>query len=77
MIQRLFSWGVSRLFGGLRQGRPGLAGLSAAVTFVSWLRRRRAPEKQRIYAVNLKEGQAVKVRFLRGEAVVDETEVVG
>lgn len=77
MMQRLFSWGVSGVFGGLRQGRPGLAGLGAAVTVIAWLRRRRAPAKQRIYAVNLEDGQAVRIRFLRGETVEDENEVVG
>jgi hypothetical protein len=77
MIPRLLSWGVSRLFGGLREGRPGLAGVSAAVTVLSWLRRRRAPERQRIYGVELKEGEAVTIRFLRGDTVVDETEIVG
>ncbi len=77
MIDRLFSWGVSRLFGGLREGRPGLAGLSAVVTAFTWLRRRRAPAKERIYGLNLKEGDAVRIRFLRGKTVVDETEVVG
>ncbi len=77
MITQFVSWGVTRMFRGLREGRPGLAGVGAAVAMIAWLRGRRPPARERIYGTNLSEGETIKIRFLRGETVVDETEVVG
>lgn len=77
MISHLVTWGVTRMFRGLREGRPGLAGMGAAVAMVAWLRTRRPPARERIYGVDLGEGEAIRIRLLRGRRVVDETEVAG
>jgi|GEM_PF-1961163 len=77
MIQRVLGFGVTHLFKGLRQGRPGLAGLSVAMAVFGWLRKRRRPQQERIYGANLRPGETVRIRFLKGDTVVDETEVAG
>jgi len=66
------SWltrGLRYLFGGMRRGQTGLAGVGAAMTVVGWLRRRAAPKRELLWAKNLKDGQAVKIRMVRGEIV--------
>lgn len=66
------SWlsrGLNFLFGGARRGQTGLAGLGAVMTIVGWLRRRRGPDRELLWAKNLKDGETVKIRLVRGEVV--------
>jgi hypothetical protein len=71
MIDRLLKLGVTDLFAGLRQGRPALTGLGTAMALFAFMRRRRPPAKELLYGVNLKDGESVRIRFLRGGAVVE------
>jgi hypothetical protein len=54
-----------------------VAGLGAAIALVSWLRERSAIDGSPIYRRTLREGEAVTIRLLRGEAIMDETVVEG
>lgn len=76
-MNRLMALGLRQMFGGMRRGQTPLAALGAAMSVVGWLRQRSGPKRELIYAKNLKEGQALKIRLVRGETVVDETEVRG
>ena len=67
--------GLRWLFGGARTGNSFLAGLGAAVSIVGLIRSRRGPAKQLVFAKNLREGEAIKVRFMRGDEEVDSTEI--
>lgn len=67
--------GLQWLFGGARTGNSFLAGLGAAVSIVGFMRSRRGPAKQLVFAKNLREGEAIKVRFMRGDEEVDSTEI--
>ena len=69
--------GLQWMFGGARTGNSFLAGLGAAVSIVGWMRSRRGPAKQLVFAKNLREGEAIKVRFLRGDEELDSTEIEG
>lgn len=73
----LTSYGSRQLFSGLRRGNTGAAGVGAALLLVGVLRDRRRPRKRLLYARNLSEGEAVRIRLLRGTSVVDETDVEG
>jgi hypothetical protein len=67
--------GLQWLFGGARTGNSFLAGLGAAVSIVGWMRSRRGPAKQLVFARNLREGEAIKVRFMRGNEELDSAEI--
>jgi hypothetical protein len=68
-VSSLLTNGLRYLFGGARRGQTGLAGVGAAMTIVGWLRRRAAPKRELLWAKNLKNGETVKVRMVRGEVV--------
>ena len=70
-------FGLRQLFGGARRGQPGLAGLGAALTAIGWMRSRRRSGKELIYSRTLKPGETIKIRMLRGDGGVEETEVEG
>ncbi len=74
MIQRLLDLGIKGFFGGARRGQPLLTGLSAAVAIVAFLRKHRRPDKDLLYGVDLKEGEAIQISFLRGDPVVEAVE---
>lgn len=74
--RRLIAFGARELFGGARRGQPGVAGLGAALTIVSWLRSRRRG-KELIYSRTLKDGESVNIRLVRGDTTVNETQVRG
>ncbi|CAN5275156.1 MAG: hypothetical protein ACR2JP_03245 [Acidimicrobiia bacterium] len=76
-MRTMRAFGIQQLFSGLRRGSPGLSGIGAALALIGWMRDRRGPSKERLYARNLREGETLKVRLVRGGAVVDETDVVG
>ncbi len=76
-MTRFMSWGVRQFFGGVRRGNSGAAGLGAAISILGWLRSRSGPKKEMLYAANLAEGETLKIRYLHGRTVVDETEIEG
>ncbi len=76
MIQRIFDVGVRRLFSGARQGQPLITGLGAALTVLAWLRKRRVDEEL-LFKRELKAGESLRIAFLRGEVVSDESGGVG
>ena len=39
------------------------------MTIVGWVRRRRGPDRELLWAKNLKDGETVKIRMVRGEIV--------
>lgn len=75
----IVGWGVRQLFGGAREGNAGLTGLGAAVAIFGWLRTRsrNRPSRDLLYVANLVEGETLKVRYMKGRTVVDETEIEG
>jgi hypothetical protein len=72
MINRLFDEGLRQLFGGARRGRPVMTGFGTALALFAWLRQRRAPAKERLWATNLSEGESVQITFRRGEPDIEE-----
>lgn len=73
----LISYGLRRFFSGSRLGQPWMAGLGAAMTLVGWLRSRRDSDEVLVYKRVLREGETIRVRLRRGDAVVDETDIAG
>jgi len=76
-MNRLAAYGVARLFAGARQGRPGMAGLGAAIGLIGWLRSRGEVGETLVYRRVLKEGETIRVRMVRDSTLVDETSVEG
>jgi len=74
-MSKWVTFGLRQLFGGARRGQPGVAGLGAAVAIISYLRNRDKP-KELLYKRNLKAGEEVRIRFLRGDTG-DEISVSG
>jgi hypothetical protein len=74
MFQRFVSFGVKQLFGGARRGQPVITALGAAVSIWGLFRRINRPEKP-VYSRELKDGETLRIRAFRGDAVVGETEV--
>ena len=68
-MNRMLRNGLHYLFGGARRGQSGLAGLGAAMSIYGWLRQRRGPERELLWARNLKDGETVKIKMVRGEVV--------
>jgi len=56
--------GARALAGGARRGNPGLAGLGTALLIYGWLRRRRRPKREILYARTLRPGDALRIRAL-------------
>ena len=74
MFERFFSFGVKQLFGGARRGQPIVAALGAAISI--WgLFRKMARDDTLVYSRELKDGETLRVRMFRGDAVVDDVEV--
>ena len=77
-MSRLAAYAFRRLFTGVRLGQPVIASLGAAVSIISWLRRRSAAaNRELIYGANLKPGQAVRIRLVDDDKVVAEETVEG
>ena len=74
MLQRFVALGVRQLFGGSRRGQPLVAAFGAAVTIWSLFKRVNRPDKP-VYTRKLKDGESLRIRTFRGDAVVDESEV--
>jgi len=69
--------GLRQLLGGARRGRPGTAGFGAALVILGWMRGRRNKDDRLVYSRRLSDGEAVRIRMLRGDTVVDEMKVEG
>lgn len=76
-MTRLMTYGIRQMFGGARRGQPYMAGLGAAITIISYLRSRGQPSTAPIYRRRLREGETLKIRLVRGQMVIDETDVEG
>ncbi len=76
-MNRLAAYGVARLFAGARQGRPGMAGLGAAIGLIGWLRSRGEAGETLVYRRILQEGETIRVRLVRDSAEIDDTTVEG
>jgi hypothetical protein len=76
MIQRLLDLSIRGLFGGARTGRPIIAGLSAGTALITYLVKHRGPAKQRLYGVDLKEGESIQIAFKR-DGVIHKTDFEG
>lgn len=73
-MSKIVAFGVKQLFGGARRGQPGLAGFGAAVAIIGWLRGRgRKHDNELLYTRKLKQGEEVRIKFLRGESADDIT----
>ncbi len=72
----LLAFGLRQLFGGARRGQPGVAGLGAALSIIGWMRTRRRG-KELVYSKTLKPGETIKIRMVRADGGIDETEVEG
>lgn len=75
MFEQFFSFGVRQLFGGARRGQPVVTALGAAITIWGLLRRLSRHDKP-IYSRKLSDGETVRIRMVRGEAVADSTDGV-
>jgi hypothetical protein len=60
----LLRFGARTLAGGARRGNPGLAGLGTALLVLGWMRRRRRPGRDLLYARTLRPGEALRIRML-------------
>ncbi len=56
--------GARALAGGARRGNPGLAGWGTALLIYGWMRRRRRPKREILYARTLRPGEALRIRAL-------------
>lgn len=73
----LAEYGSRQLFSGLRTGSAGASGLGTALLVLSWLLDHRRPARELVYAGTLRPGEGLSIRLVRGDTLVDETEVVG
>ncbi len=77
-MNRLATYAFRKLFAGVRLGQPTVASLGAAISLISWLRRRNAQRgRELVYSKRLKEGQAIGIRMRQGDTIVDERVVEG
>jgi hypothetical protein len=76
-MNRLLSEGLTYLFRGARRGQAPLASLGTALAIIGFLRDRRKPPKELVYARNLKDGESIRIRLVRGGTMVDERDVQG
>lgn len=60
----LLRTGARALAGGARRGNPGLAGLGTALLVLGWMRRRRRPKREILFARTLQPGEALRIRLL-------------
>jgi hypothetical protein len=63
---RLFVSGLRRLAGGARRGRPGATAFGLALALAGFVRSRRRPDRELIYARDLKDGETLQIRFAKG-----------
>lgn len=76
-MTNLVRTGLIWLFRGARRGQSPVSAVGAAIALFGWLRSRRGPDKELVYARNLKKGEAVTVKLVRSGTVVDEQHVEG
>ncbi|MEA2002598.1 MAG: hypothetical protein U9N84_12055 [Actinomycetota bacterium] len=74
MFARIVSFGVIQLFRGARRGQPVVAAFGAAISIWGLLRKMRRVDKM-VYSRELNDGETLRLRMFRGEAVVDDVEV--
>ncbi len=72
-MSKLVTFGIRQMFGGARRGQAPLAGLGAALAVIGWLRGRNKHDNELIYKRKLKQGEEVRIKFLRGESADDVT----
>gem|GEM_PF-1520701 len=60
----LLRTGARALAGGARRGNPGLAGLGTALLLLGWMRRRRRPNRELLFARTLRPREALRIRLL-------------
>ena len=73
MFQQFFAFGVRQLFGGARRGQPIIAAFGAAVTIWGMFRKLDRGDKP-IYTRKLHDGETIRIRMWRGEAVVEPSD---
>lgn len=76
-VSSLLKNGLTFLFRGARRGQSPLSALGAAMAILGWMRSRRGADKELVYSRNLRNGEQVTVKLVRGGAVVDEQRVEG
>lgn len=67
----LIRQGARAFFGGARRGSTPLTGLGAALLALGWIRRLARPKRELIYARDLRKGEAVRIRLLQNDDVVE------
>lgn len=72
-MNKLITFGIRQMFGGARRGQAPLAGLGAALAVVGWLRSRNKHDNELLYRRTLRQGEEIRIKFLRGESADDIT----
>ena len=72
-MNKLVAFGLRQMFGGARRGQAPLAGIGAALAVIGWLRGRDKHDNELLYRRTLKQGEEVRIKFLRGESADDIT----
>jgi len=71
-VNKLVTFGIRQLFGGVRRGQASIAGFGAALAIIGWLRGRNH-DNELLYKRRLKAGEEVRLKFLRGGSAEDMT----
>ena len=71
---KLLRTGTRALAGGARRGNAGLAGLGTALLVIGWMRRRRRPQREMLYARTLRPGEGLRIRALGSDEDPDIAE---
>jgi hypothetical protein len=74
MLERLVAFGTTALFRGARRGQPLVAAFGAAVTIWGLFKRMDRRDKP-VYTRKLKDGETLRIRSFRGDALVNESDV--
>jgi len=74
MLERFFSFGLRQLFGGARRGQPIVAALGAAISIWGLLRKFSRSDKP-VYSRELADGETLRIKMRRGDAVVEDLEI--
>ena len=72
-MTKLVAFGIRQMFGGARKGQAGVAGFGAALAIIGWLRGRNKHDNELLYKRKLKQGEELRISFLRGESADDMT----
>ena len=74
MLERFFSFGLRQLFGGARRGQPIVAALGAAISIWGLARKLSRSDKP-VYSKELADGETLRIKMRRGDAVVEDFEI--